>query len=139
MISRFPCGEDFLPFLHFGYRDLQLYYIDAPLYFQRSLQGSLQRSRCAAYRGFRARVVAIEEMLSSYRSDPAMTARRVSVLLTAKDKYVSAMIYGARRCLPYRKALLTGVGAFGRYRDKRSFLIELVKTVLFPLTNGIKD
>ena len=133
MMSDFRAARIFGRFSTSGIRNLNLLYIDAPLYSERSLRGSLQRSRCAAYYGYRARVTAIEDLLSSHRSDPVMTADRICVLLTAKDKYLSAMIYGARRCLPYFRALLTTISAFGRYRDKRKFLIELTKTLLFPV------
>ena len=136
--TRFSCGEDFRPFLYFGFLWLTVFYIDVALYFERALPGSLQRQRCSAYHGYRARVVAIDEMLGARGSDTRMTPPRVSLLLRARGRYLSGMIYGARRCLSYPKALAVAARTFTHYRQRRKFLVEFTKTVLFPLTRSLR-
>lgn len=130
---RFRSGQDFPAFLNLAYHDLKIFYIDVPLYFQRTLEGSLQRSKGAAYIGFLSRVTAIEEMIEAYADDQKMSPHRMSVLVEAKDNYLCGMLYGARRHFSYSKAFMTAVETFRKYKNKKLFLKELMKTTLYPL------
>jgi hypothetical protein len=104
-----------------------------PLYFQRNVAGSLSRGDRAEYQSCRARVATIDEMLSSYSDSADMTGQRKSILIAAKDRHLAGMVYSARRCLSHLDAVMVAIRAVGQGRRKRTFLLELAKTLVFPL------
>lgn len=129
----YSCGEDFLPFMHLAYKGSCLVHVQVPLYFERSLPGSLQRGPKSVFIGNAAKLRAVQKLAALARQDGKNSERRLTIFAEAQDQCLSGMIYGARRCLPYRNALLLAFGAFGRYKNKRSYLAELVKTCVYPL------
>jgi glycosyltransferase involved in cell wall biosynthesis len=123
-------GEDYLPFLYFAFFDARFVWIRLPLYGERQLSGSLQRSSRTRQRGSIARVRAIRRLFEEHSTSSRMTPRRLKLLEAAEDRYRTWVLEGIRRSNSYGEAIRESMVQFPNFHNKYFYFRELIKALL---------
>ncbi|WP_083250715.1 glycosyltransferase family 2 protein [Acidihalobacter aeolianus] len=126
-------GEDFQPFLYFSIINTKVKIIDKKLYYQRVLPNSLQRSIFATYHGYKARVDAISRVMADTSLSVNINDESKNILLSARDRFLTSMLYGARLDFGYLYTLSILFDSYGLFKYKSFFVKEFIKTVVYPL------
>ncbi|GBC59253.1 glycosyl transferase [Desulfonema ishimotonii] len=132
-------GQDYYPFLLFALHNKPFYMVELPLYKERSLKGSLQRSTNSRYIGAKARVNSIRKILENralYKN--YLPPERVSVLKKGHDRFLCWMLSGARQFMPYREYVAMTLKEFSNFYNPGLFYKEAAKTLLFPCKKILK-
>ncbi len=124
-------GEDYLPFLYFAFFDARFVRIPLPLYRERQLSSSLQRSSRTKHMGSGARVRAIRRLMEEHSASPRMTPNRVKLLEAAEDRYRTWMLAGVRESSGYGQAIRESGAQFFHFHNKYFYFRELIKASLY--------
>lgn len=127
-------GQDFYPFLKFAFHNKKFVKVNAQLYGERSLEGSLQRSPNSMFLGATARVNAINKILSE---EPCNESQK-AILLKAKDNYLGWAISGVRRTRSYFASINYCVTVYPDFTSTKKYLTECGKCILFPINSMFK-
>jgi len=127
-------GEDYYPYLKFSFARVKFYQIKLPLYRERSLDGSLQRSPNSTYECGISRVRAIDSLLAEEKCNQ----EELNLLHKAKDNYLGWAIAGVRSNTPYPLCVKSCLALICKLSSKKKIIIEVLKTLLFPLIRKIK-
>lgn len=122
-------GQDYYPFLMFAFLKKQFLHIKLPLYRERALAGSLQRSPNSMFLGANARVEAIDKILNECECSQS----QIDTLLAAKDRYLTWMVAGKRRTQSYKQSIKYCLTLRSSFFKSVTFWRELFKCILFPL------
>lgn len=130
--TRHKSGQDFYPYFRLAFEGCQFYKIELPLYRERQLTGSLQRSEHSAYLSGQARVDTIDRIQSEFIHSPLLTTEKQKLLNIARDRYCSWMLAGARKSMPYRQQLSLVLRNLRYFDSAQLGLRELLKCLFYP-------
>jgi len=134
MYTQDHSGQDYYPFLMFALHEAKLFKISVPLYGERSLQGSLQRSARSKHLSAIARHKAIKSILeNSELYSKFLTELKIDQLKFGNDRFLGWSAYTARHYMPYLDSLKFIINSYCSFYKKRIFTLELIKTLLFPI------
>lgn len=131
-------GQDYYPFLVFSLHNARLFKLNCPLYGERSLPGSLQRSTRSQFISAMARYKAVQVALKDKEHIAYLTDERISLLKGASDRFLTWAASGSRSYMNYLNSLHFVIPLYSSFYSKKYYLIELLKTILFPLSRLIK-
>ncbi|WP_143871111.1 glycosyltransferase family 2 protein [Catenovulum sediminis] len=126
-------GQDFYPFLKFAYADKNYFKVPLPLYRERQLEGSLQRSPKSGLLSGTARKNASKRVLAEGIADNTITHEKAQLLKLAHDRFCSWMLSGARKALPYRDSVKLALAQKTDFHSQTIFWRELGKSLLYPI------
>ncbi len=126
-------GQDYYPFLVFALHNVRLFKLNCPLYGERSLPGSLQRSTRSRFISAMARYKAVQAVLKDKENVGYLTKERVSLLKKASDRFLTWSACGSRAYMNYVDALRFVASLYSSFYSKKYYVIELLKTTFFPL------
>jgi len=131
-------GQDFYPFLRFAIEGHHFYKVEQPLYRERALEGSLQRSPRSAFLGGRARIRAVNRVYKEIADSSLMTEKNIYLLHSAQDRYCSWMLSGARKVMPYHEQFFLTMKQMSQFNNKKMALREMMKAILYPMYFSLK-
>lgn len=127
-------GQDYYPFLMFALHNASIYRVCMPLYGERALSGSLQRSKKSHFLGGMARVKAIRKILENFdKYNAFLNEENISLLKNANDKYLCWSLFGARKFMCYKECLILVLLKYSYFFNKIIFIQELLKTIFYPI------
>lgn len=126
-------GQDYYPFLVFATRNLKIIKIDASLYGERSLAGSLQRSSKSSFVSGAARFKAVNIVLNDPINKNFLSEKRIIKLKKASDRFLAWSIFGSRTYLNYFESLNYAITKYGSFNNKLCYFTEVAKSIIFPV------
>jgi glycosyltransferase involved in cell wall biosynthesis len=124
-------GEDYYPFLVFALHNAKLFKLNCPLYGERELLGSLQRSKHSGFISGLARHNAIQSVMDDEIHSNYLTEDRIILLKNASDKFLTWASSGSRHYMNYIDSFKFTIKLYPKFYKKRFYFIELLKNIFF--------
>lgn len=124
-------GQDYYPFLVFALHKAKIIKIKAPLYGERSLPGSLQRSPRSRFLSAVARYKATIRTLGDENNKKHLTPDKIKLLNLASDRFLRWSSHSARFYMTYIESIK--YTSFLSFNNKLFYMVELMKSILYPL------